>query len=113
MVVRLIEVGEGASGTVLVISVDGGTRSGKVVVDTVDGSSRSVEVIVGKVVEVAPAGAPVPKVVVASAPLPGRNNRLYECAVDRSLGSYDSFPLETTSTGPRSARKAPPCEGAS
>ena len=68
MVVRLIEVGEGASGTELVISVDGSTRSAEVVVD--------------KVVEVMPGGAPVPKVVVTDAPLPGRNNRLCICAVD-------------------------------
>ena len=75
MVVRPIEVGEGAGSKELVISVDGSTRSAEVDVD--------------KVVEVMPGGAPVPKVVVTDAPLPGRNNRLDICAVVYSyvLGS--------------------------
>ena len=68
MVVRPIKGGEGASGKELVISVDG--------------SARSAEVVLDKVVEVMPGGAPVPKVVVTDAPLPGRNNRLCICAVD-------------------------------
>ena len=71
MVVRVIEVGEGASGKVL---------------GTVDGSPESVEgiieVLVVDVIDVAPEGATVPKVVVTAAPLPGRNNRLCICAVD-------------------------------
>ena len=68
MEVRPIEVGEGAGGKGLVISVDG--------------SIRSAEVVTDKVVEVMPGGAPVPKVVVTDAPLPGRNNRLCKCVVD-------------------------------
>ena len=68
MVDRPIEGGEGASGKELVISVDG--------------SARSAEVVLDKVVEVMPEGAPVPKVVVTDAPLPGRNNRLCICVVD-------------------------------